>query len=224
MTHACICAVTCSLSYQWLPVSCCTHLSVSDDHCSLLRQLVLVIGHVCQQQCCMHLLSLSSIALQGLSNPFLAARYHSLVIAKDSVPDVLEVTAWTEDGTIMAVQHKQHPQIQVHNHYHCNDMLLCTCISHIIDYLWADAQAALAESDCCCRVCSFILRASSQTMAGRLSKTSLILWDKHEVCHITEPMSLMCQCKLSEATCLQHSDMSMALCQVGRWIPGHTNY
>ena len=43
----------------------------------------------------------------------MAARYHSLVIAKDSVPDVLEVTAWTEDGTVMAVQHKQYPQIQV---------------------------------------------------------------------------------------------------------------
>ncbi|KAL3137701.1 Ankyrin repeat and SOCS box protein 2 [Trebouxia sp. C0009 RCD-2024] len=50
--------------------------------------------------------------LKGLSNPFLAARYHSLVIAKDSVPDDLEVTAWTEDGTIMAVQHKKYPQIQ----------------------------------------------------------------------------------------------------------------
>lgn len=43
----------------------------------------------------------------------MAARYHSLVIAKDSVPDVLEVTAWTEDGTVMAVQHKQYPGIQV---------------------------------------------------------------------------------------------------------------
>ena len=52
--------------------------------------------------------------LQGLSNPFLAARYHSLVIAKDSVPEVLEVTAWTEDGTVMAVQHKAYPQIQVY--------------------------------------------------------------------------------------------------------------
>ncbi|DBB12625.1 TPA: Ankyrin repeat and SOCS box protein 2 [Trebouxia sp. C0006] len=50
--------------------------------------------------------------LKGLSNPFLAARYHSLVIAKDSVPDVLEVTAWTDDGTVMAVQHKQYPHIQ----------------------------------------------------------------------------------------------------------------
>ena len=70
------------------------------------------------------------MALQGLSNPFLAARYHSLVIAKDSVPDVLEVTAWTEDGTIMAVQHKQHAQIQVSILYHCQHMLECACNCH----------------------------------------------------------------------------------------------
>eukprot|EP00891_Asterochloris_glomerata_P004262 jgi/Astpho2/4262/Aster-05212 len=50
--------------------------------------------------------------LQGLENPFQAARYHSLVIADDSVPSDLEVTAWTDDGTIMAVMHKQHPHIQ----------------------------------------------------------------------------------------------------------------
>ena len=50
--------------------------------------------------------------LQGLDNPFRAARYHSLVIEKDSCPDELEVTAWCEDGTIMAVRHKQYPHIQ----------------------------------------------------------------------------------------------------------------
>ena len=59
-------------------------------------------------------LNMHYLCAQGLANPFLAARYHSLVIAKDSVPDDLEVTAWTEDGTIMAVQHKKYPQIQVH--------------------------------------------------------------------------------------------------------------
>ncbi|CAK9176617.1 unnamed protein product [Ilex paraguariensis] len=43
----------------------------------------------------------------GLSNPFTAGRYHSLVIEKDSFPsDVLEITAWTEDGLIMAARHK----------------------------------------------------------------------------------------------------------------------
>lgn len=50
--------------------------------------------------------------LQGLENPFNAARYHSLVIDKDSCPDVLEVTAWCEDGTIMAVRHVEYQNIQ----------------------------------------------------------------------------------------------------------------
>lgn len=52
------------------------------------------------------------LLLQGLDNPFKAARYHSLVIDKDSCPEDLEVTAWCEDGTIMAVRHKKHPHIQ----------------------------------------------------------------------------------------------------------------
>lgn len=50
---------------------------------------------------------------QGLPNPFQAARYHSLVIDKDSCPEDLEVTAWTQDGIIMGVRHKRFPHIQV---------------------------------------------------------------------------------------------------------------
>jgi anthranilate synthase/aminodeoxychorismate synthase-like glutamine amidotransferase len=45
----------------------------------------------------------------GLADPFEATRYHSLVIEPDSMPDVLEVTATTEDGVIMGVAHKQLP-------------------------------------------------------------------------------------------------------------------
>lgn len=45
----------------------------------------------------------------GLKNPFTATRYHSLCIEKDTAPDVLEVTAWTDDGEIMGVQHKTRP-------------------------------------------------------------------------------------------------------------------
>ncbi len=45
----------------------------------------------------------------GLSEPFEATRYHSLVIERDSVPEVLEVTAWTDDGEIMGVRHKALP-------------------------------------------------------------------------------------------------------------------
>eukprot|EP00976_Prorocentrum_cordatum_P068791 1179293-Prorocentrum_minimum.AAC.2 len=50
--------------------------------------------------------------LKGLASPFTAARYHSLVIDLDTFPDELEMTAWTEDGMCMAVQHRRYPHIQ----------------------------------------------------------------------------------------------------------------
>jgi anthranilate synthase component II len=46
---------------------------------------------------------------RGLPNPFLATRYHSLVIERESLPDCLEITAWTEDGEIMGVRHRRLP-------------------------------------------------------------------------------------------------------------------
>ncbi|MDB9538776.1 anthranilate synthase component II [Anabaenopsis arnoldii] len=49
---------------------------------------------------------------QGLENPMVATRYHSLVIDRDTCPEVLEVTAWVEDGTIMGVRHRNYPHIQ----------------------------------------------------------------------------------------------------------------
>lgn len=68
---------------------------------------------------------------EGLANPFVATRYHSLVIDKDSVPECLEVTAWTEhaDGSldeIMAVRHRElalegvqfHPESILSEHGH----------------------------------------------------------------------------------------------------------
>jgi anthranilate synthase/aminodeoxychorismate synthase-like glutamine amidotransferase len=45
----------------------------------------------------------------GLPTPFMATRYHSLVIAPESVPFSLRITATSEDGEIMAVQHAEHP-------------------------------------------------------------------------------------------------------------------
>ena len=43
----------------------------------------------------------------GLPDPFEATRYHSLVVDRDSVPDVLEITAETDDGTIMGLRHRE---------------------------------------------------------------------------------------------------------------------
>ncbi len=43
---------------------------------------------------------------KGLTNPYTATRYHSLVIERETLPDCLEVTAWTEDDEVMGVRHK----------------------------------------------------------------------------------------------------------------------
>ncbi len=47
--------------------------------------------------------------LAGLPNPFPAIRYHSLVIKREGLPDCLEITAWTDDGEIMGLRHKEYP-------------------------------------------------------------------------------------------------------------------
>jgi anthranilate synthase/aminodeoxychorismate synthase-like glutamine amidotransferase len=46
---------------------------------------------------------------EGMANPFPATRYHSLVIKRDTMPDVLEITAETQEGEIMGVKHKTLP-------------------------------------------------------------------------------------------------------------------
>ncbi len=49
---------------------------------------------------------------RGLENPLTATRYHSLVIERETCPDVLEITAWVDDNTIMGVRHRNYPHIQ----------------------------------------------------------------------------------------------------------------
>jgi anthranilate synthase component 2 len=46
---------------------------------------------------------------KDLPSPYTIIRYHSLAIARDSLPDCLEITAWTADGEIMGVRHKTYP-------------------------------------------------------------------------------------------------------------------
>ena len=45
----------------------------------------------------------------GIPSPFMAIRYHSLVIQNETLPDELEVSAWTDNGIIMGVRHKSLP-------------------------------------------------------------------------------------------------------------------
>jgi anthranilate synthase/aminodeoxychorismate synthase-like glutamine amidotransferase len=52
----------------------------------------------------------------GLPDPFTATRYHSLVVAPDSVPECLEVSAWTEDGVVMGLRHREYPMEGVQFH------------------------------------------------------------------------------------------------------------
>jgi para-aminobenzoate synthetase component 2 len=54
--------------------------------------------------------------LEGVSNPFEAGRYHSLVVLSDDLPDELELTGWTEDGLVMATQHRELPRFGVQFH------------------------------------------------------------------------------------------------------------
>jgi anthranilate synthase component II len=62
----------------------------------------------------------------GLPSPFTATRYHSLAVERESLPDCLEVTAWTDDGEIMGLRHRSlavegvqfHPEAILTEHGH----------------------------------------------------------------------------------------------------------
>ncbi len=58
----------------------------------------------------------TSPLFSGLPNPFSAGRYHSLFAKRDRLPESLRLTAWIEDGTVMAVQHVDNPWFGVQFH------------------------------------------------------------------------------------------------------------
>ena len=58
----------------------------------------------------------NSGVLAGVSDPFEATRYHSLIVDRASIPDDLVVTAWTADGTVMGLRHAKHPTYGVQFH------------------------------------------------------------------------------------------------------------
>jgi len=63
---------------------------------------------------------------KGLPSPYTVIRYHSLAIERSSLPDCLEITAWTSDGEIMGIRHRQfniegvqfHPESILSEHGH----------------------------------------------------------------------------------------------------------
>jgi len=57
-----------------------------------------------------------SALFAGVSNPFQATRYHSLIVARDGFPDCLKATAWVDDGTVMALEHRELPVYGVQFH------------------------------------------------------------------------------------------------------------
>ena len=59
-----------------------------------------------------------------VDNPFQATRYHSLIVARDTLPNVLQVMAWTPENEIMAVRHKDHETWGVQFH---PESILTTC-------------------------------------------------------------------------------------------------
>jgi len=63
---------------------------------------------------------------KGIKNPFIATRYHSLVIERESLPNCFDITAWTDDNEIMGIKHKElaiegvqfHPESILSEHGH----------------------------------------------------------------------------------------------------------
>ncbi|MBW4517094.1 MAG: aminodeoxychorismate/anthranilate synthase component II [Timaviella obliquedivisa GSE-PSE-MK23-08B] len=79
----------------------------------------------------------------GLENPLTATRYHSLVIEQQTCPNILEITAWVDDGTIMGVRHRDFPHIQGVQ-FHPESVLTTSGKKILQNFLEAIRQPAIA--------------------------------------------------------------------------------
>ena len=79
----------------------------------------------------------------GLSNPFVATRYHSLVVLPDTVPTDLEVTARAEDGEVMGLRHRRYPVEGVQ--FHPESILTVEGKRLLANFLSAPAPAGVAS-------------------------------------------------------------------------------
>lgn len=70
-----------------------------------------------------------SLLFKGIDSPFVATRYHSLVIERQSVPNAFDVTAWTDDKVVMGIAHKEFPLYGVQFH---PESILTTCGKDIL--------------------------------------------------------------------------------------------
>ncbi len=66
---------------------------------------------------------------KGLPNPFPATRYHSLIVKRETLPNCFEISAWTKNGEIMAIRHKELPLEGVQFH---PESILTTCGKEIL--------------------------------------------------------------------------------------------
>ena len=113
----------------------------------------------------------STGAFDGLPSPIVAARYHSLAIARDSLPPELEVTAWSEDGVVMGVRHRSVPSARSR---------AVTDPSSMPSSTWSPASAtgvkgAPPSSVGAMRTCSIVPRSFSRTTDSAVDTTAVII-------------------------------------------------
>jgi anthranilate synthase/aminodeoxychorismate synthase-like glutamine amidotransferase len=80
----------------------------------------------------------------GLPDPFTATRYHSLVVARESVPACLQVTAWTDDGTVMGLRHRELPLEGVQ--FHPESILTASGKDLLANFLRLATETAAVEA------------------------------------------------------------------------------